>query len=186
MVPGPPPAGYLAASPVAVDLDAGADIVVDLTYEPAGSIAGRVLADDDGVEDASTQPLAGVRLTLYRDDGNGAFDPSADTSVATTISDGDGAFAFDGVGAGGHFVLADLGDGLIGTLTTIRSANPVGPVSAGATDVVFIADPIDLTLPETGNESRGLLGLGLVLVVAGGLLHLLAVGRRRTPDASPA
>ena len=136
-----------------------------------------MIADDDRVVDALTMPLGGVRLTLHRDDGDGAFDPTADAEVASAVSDGDGAFSFGGIGLGDYFVAADLGGGLVATLTRRRSANPGGPVPAGTSDVLFIADPIELTLPETGGETRRLVGIGLVL--AGGLLHRVACRHRR-------
>lgn len=184
VVPGPPPPGYVAASPVAVEVTPGSTEMVDLLFPPAGEIAGRVIADDDGVDDALTMPLGGVRLTLHRDDGDGRFDPSTDAVVASTVSDGDGRFTFGGVGPGGHFVAADLGDGLLATITQIRSPNPVGPVSAGASDVLFVADPIDFTLPETGGESRRLVWSALGSILLGVLLQALASRRRFRPSGS--
>ena len=41
VVPGPPPVGYLAASPVATPVTPGATVVTDLRFAAAGSIAGR-------------------------------------------------------------------------------------------------------------------------------------------------
>jgi len=186
VVPGPPPTGYAEAPRVSVDVAPGSTEIADLLFPPAGSIAGRVTADDDGVDDALTMPLGGVRLTLHRDDGDGVFDPSDDIRIASTVSAGDGGFTFGGVGPGGHFVVADLGEGLLATLTQISSPNPVGPVTAGDTDVLFVADPIDLTLPETGGESRRLIGLGVVLLLGGGLLRLAASRRGRTIVPEPA
>ena len=181
-VPGPPPPGFVAAAPVGTDVTPGSTRVVDLLFPPAGEIAGRVIADDDGLDDALPMPLGGVRLTLHRDDGDGRFDPAADAVVGTTVSDGDGVFTFGGVAPGAHFVAADLGDGLLATLTQIRSPNPVGPVSAGATDVLFVADPIEFTLPETGGESRRLGNAAAVSILLGVLL--VAVAWRRRPRSS--
>ena len=55
--------------------------------------------NDNGVVDAGEQPMSGVDVVLYRDNGNGTFDATTDTFVATQATVG-GAYLFTGLAAG--------------------------------------------------------------------------------------
>ncbi|MBK7781193.1 MAG: DUF11 domain-containing protein [Ardenticatenia bacterium] len=62
-------------------------------------------ADRDGLQDSGEPGIPNVTLNLYRDDGDGIYEPgTGDSLVATTVTDGDGAYLFDSLGAGSFWV----------------------------------------------------------------------------------
>ena len=179
VVPGPPPSGYLTLAPRATAVATGQDVVVDLPFAVASSVAGRVIADDDGVVDAETMPLAGITLTLFLDDGDGVFSPGPDTQVASMVSGADGRFEFGGLPDGQYFVQLDAGSGLFAEIAVLSSPNTVGPVAADTADVLFVFEPLNLLLPETGSSSGLLVRLATLLIAAGFGLVVSSRWRRR-------
>lgn len=79
----------------------------DAGFVRAGSIGDFVWVDTDrdGLQDGGEPGIPNVTLNLYRDDGDNVYEPgTGDTLVATTYTDGDGAYLFDGLGAGTYWV----------------------------------------------------------------------------------
>lgn len=71
-----------------------------------GSIGDRVWQDYDGdkVQDPNEPGLNGVMVNLYRDTGNGTFEPGTDLAINTRFTAGDGDYDFTGLGPGVYFV----------------------------------------------------------------------------------
>lgn len=92
---------------------AGADVMdVDFGYarNPDNASIGDVLwldADHDGVEGASEPGLAGVALELFDAGPDGVIGGGDDVLVATTVTDADGGYVFDGLAPGSYFVDVD-------------------------------------------------------------------------------
>ena len=72
----------------------------------SGSIGDRVWQDYDGdkVQDGNEPGLNGVMVNLYRDTGNGTFEPGTDLAINTRFTAGDGDYDFTGLGPGVYFV----------------------------------------------------------------------------------
>ena len=72
-------------------------------------------ANQNGIQNTGEAGLNGVRLSLYRDNGDGVADPATDTFVNFTVSykDGtrDGGYLFSGFAPGKYFVAAELPPG---------------------------------------------------------------------------
>jgi protocatechuate 3,4-dioxygenase beta subunit len=87
-------------------------------YNSGGTIGDTVFsdADGDGIQDAGEAGIAGVEVELWRDNGDGIFNPAEDTLVGTTTTAADGSYLFDGLPLGTYFVSVDDGP-----LTTARS-----------------------------------------------------------------
>ncbi len=98
-------------------------------------------ADMDGLQDAGELGLAGVTVTLY--DGSGL-------TLATTVTDANGAYSFTGLTAGTYQVGFALPDGYVfsaagqGTEPALDS-NP-DPVTGRTGDIVLVAGQHDATI----------------------------------------
>lgn len=83
-------------------LAAGTDLV---------DLSGRVFVDISGDGFTSGEQVAGATATLFRDDGDGQFEPDGgDAQVATTTTDADGVYTFARLTAGQYFVLQPAQD----------------------------------------------------------------------------
>ncbi|HHB91585.1 MAG TPA: hypothetical protein ENK59_00040 [Thioploca sp.] len=61
--------------------------------------------NQNGIQDESKDlAISGVKVTLYRDDGNGVADVATDLEVATTNTAADGSYLFEDLGPGNYFV----------------------------------------------------------------------------------
>ncbi|MEW5736903.1 MAG: C25 family cysteine peptidase [Thermodesulfobacteriota bacterium] len=129
----------LAAAQVYLDADLG--------FAPASgtvTIGDRVWSDanGDGVQDAGEPGIAGVTVTLWRDDGDGLFEPGGgDTLVDTQVTTAGGFYLFTGVDPAypDYFVLVDdTQSALTGYSSTTGTVAIVPDVSAG--DVILNAD----------------------------------------------
>jgi SdrD B-like domain/Domain of unknown function DUF11 len=93
--------------------------------------------NNNGVVDASEQPITGVDVVLYSDNGNGTFDALTDTVVATQTTAA-GLYLFTGLAPGNYFVqipALEFGSGqtLFGYLnSTGQNAGDVDNVDHGA------------------------------------------------------
>ncbi len=70
--------------------------------------------NDNGVVDAGEQPLPGVDVLLYRDNGDGVFNQTTDTGLGSQTTSAAGLYRFTGLPAGNYFVQispAELGAG---------------------------------------------------------------------------
>jgi hypothetical protein len=85
-----------------------------------GSIGDLVWKDlnNNGTFDGANESLAGVKLDLYLDNGNGSLDAS-DTLVATQLTKADGSYKFIGLGSGTYFV--DVVDSTVPTGLSLKS-----------------------------------------------------------------
>ncbi|NJL95472.1 MAG: hypothetical protein HC915_17970, partial [Anaerolineae bacterium] len=92
------------------------DLTVDFGFFRPLSVGNRVWFDtnDNGVQSVGEVGVAGVQVTLFRDDGNGVLEPSTDTLVDTLTTDANGYYLFDNLTPGNYFVRVDpvnFGDG---------------------------------------------------------------------------
>jgi hypothetical protein len=110
---------------------------VDFGYKPKGfgSIGDYVWHDEDGdgVQDANETGLAHIAVSLYEDDGDGAYEPGTDALIVTTTTGADGDYVFEYLSAGDYLVVVDTGDDDVPTdgfgaryyLTTGNDPHPV-------------------------------------------------------------
>lgn len=69
------------------------------------SLLGTVFDDLTGNGFNPGEEIAGATINLYRDDGNGQFEPgTGDSQVGTRTTDAGGKYRFDNLTAGGYFV----------------------------------------------------------------------------------
>ena len=59
--------------------------------------------DHDGIQDAGEPGLNGVRVELYRDNGDGVVDPTVDQLVGFTLTDPSGGYLFTNLPAGDYY-----------------------------------------------------------------------------------
>lgn len=97
-------AGYLADPPL-VNVDAG----LAFGNFQLITISGTKFKDltGNGLDGADTG-LGGWTIDLYKDDGDGAFDPLADQPVDQKVTDGNGDYRFEDVGPGLYFVVEEI------------------------------------------------------------------------------
>ncbi len=67
-------------------------------------ITGRVFADFTGNGFDPGEEIAGATINLYRDNGDGVFNPATDTLVRGVISGSDGRYTIDSITEGNYFV----------------------------------------------------------------------------------
>jgi cysteine-rich repeat protein len=94
-----------------VDPDHRPVLIVDFAAPGDGAVVGTKFRDldADGIT-AGDPPLAGVRIDLFLDDGDGVFEPEADDALvdtATTAADGSYGFA---ASPGAYFIAEDPAD----------------------------------------------------------------------------
>ncbi len=68
------------------------------------AISGRVFVDINGDGFTAGEEVAGATVNLFRDNGDGIFDPATDTPLPNTTSGPDGRYRFNNVTAGNYFV----------------------------------------------------------------------------------
>ena len=116
-------------------------------------------ADGDGIEDVAEPGIANVTLRLYRDTGNGSFDPLADTLAATTTTDADGGYLFSQLAAGVYFVRVTDANGVLVGLTHIvggqSQSTPTGAIVLGPGQVYKDADFGYYDAPGAGQAQVG-------------------------------
>ena len=91
----------------------GSDVTgTSFGYNQPGAIGGVVFADGsgtggtngNGVQDPGEPGIGTVQVILWKDnDGDGQFNPTSDTQVATTTTSANGSFRFTGQAAGTYF-----------------------------------------------------------------------------------
>ena len=110
----PPGAAYARVSVMNMDTDIAFALYCAMDAGAAGSssvISGLVWADNlgDGVRTADEPPLGGVKLELYRDDGDGVRNPALDTKVGEQLSTSLSAgYFFTDLPAGDYYVVGFL------------------------------------------------------------------------------
>lgn len=88
--------------------------------------------DKDGIQDLNESGINGVRVDLYRDNGDGVADPASDTFVTFTATyrenGADGKYLFGNIGPGSYFavILAPPETGVTTQDRTIDSADSDG------------------------------------------------------------
>ena len=91
--------------------DENSDLTIDFGFFKPMSIGNRVFYDDggttgtlnNGIMDGDEAPVENVRVELYRDDGDGAFD-AGDSLVNYDETDANGYYLFDQLPPGDYFV----------------------------------------------------------------------------------
>lgn len=95
-----------------------------ITVTPCtGSIGDRVWRDNDqdGNQDGGEPGLNGVQVSLYRDNGDGVFNPLGDDLVGNKFTSGDGAYQFANLGADVYWV--DVVDSTVPAGLHLTTAN---------------------------------------------------------------
>lgn len=137
--------------------DDNGNMTVDFGFVKYMSIGNRVFRDDggptatgtlnNGIMDGDEQPVDGVRVELYRDNGNGAFG-SEDTLINFDITDSDGFYLFDKLIPGDYFVhLPKSNFEASGALEGWYSSNPTGSETSGV--------PGNPNMPATDRDDNG-------------------------------
>ena len=93
-----------------------------------GSIGDRVWndADADGTQDGGENGIDGVTLRLYRDDGDGTFEPGSDDAlVGTRLTAGGGLYDFVNLDVGDYWVEVDSASAPLAGFTGIGLASPL-------------------------------------------------------------
>jgi ELWxxDGT repeat protein len=101
----------------------------------SGSISGNVFEDlaDNGVG-ADDPPIAGRPVNLFRDDGDGTFEPGTDVLVARQQTRADGGYDFRRLAAGNYFVQQELPPGWVQTVPADNRVDVIiRPADAGPT-----------------------------------------------------
>ncbi len=154
------PSGQFATTSTAIDvqLTAGqqfetADFGLAATTPAPGTIGDRIWldSDGDGVQDPAEPGVNDVVVTLLRDtDGDGVYE----TTVATTMTAGDGGYQFSNVVPGSYRTTATPPIGL-----TVTTPSPVVALGPGATvDTADIGltvtppQPYDLVLTKQAGD----------------------------------
>ena len=122
-------AGRIAttADPLRVDLPEDAELVGrDVGYIIPSSIGGTVWndADEDAELDADEGGIEGVTVNLYRDDGDGTFEPGGDDALERTlVTAGGGLYDFTDLVTGSFWVEVDEA----ASATVLVDATPTTP-----------------------------------------------------------
>ena len=100
----------------------------DFGYQPSSSsstIGDYVWLDAnaDSVQDGNEGGIPGVTVALFRDDGDGVYEPGIDKVIATDITDENGLYLFPGLPAGTYFVEVTDTENVLGELAPTYDAN---------------------------------------------------------------
>ncbi len=131
------------------------DYILDIDTGDLAAIGDYVWYDTnaDGIQDVDEVGIPNVTLDLYRDNGDGVFDPNTDILVDTQTTDGNGGYLFTGLPAATYFVdVTDTNNDLAGLTHTLGAqsmtdASPAITVEAGDTfldaDFGYVQEPTD-------------------------------------------
>ena len=147
------PADYLLTTPTSFVRTATTAGVADADFglQALATIIGDYIwydADADGRQDVGEPGLANITLALYRDDGDGVFEPGPglgrDIYIGSTVSDAAGVYALRAIGAGTYFVDVTDDNGLLAglnhTVGPQSLAEPSPPISVNMGDTYRAAD----------------------------------------------
>ncbi|MGJ3237549.1 MAG: SdrD B-like domain-containing protein [Anaerolineae bacterium] len=111
------PAGFTGAFGDNGETDDNSNLTLDFGFFRSMSIGNVVWADNsgplndgiasNGIQDGSEVGLPNIVLRLYLDNGNNTFDLASDSEIATTTTDANGFYLFDGLIPGTYFVWVD-------------------------------------------------------------------------------
>lgn len=119
------------------------------------TIGGRVFDDLTGNGYDPGEEVAGAEVTLYRDDGDGIFEPgSEDTVVKTVFSDAAGLYEFTRRTEGDYFVLQP--EQTVTGQTLQQSVSPLITIDADAAQgrIVLSIDSFDTTEQSVRDETN--------------------------------
>jgi len=155
------------------ELDRNSDLTIDFGFFKAMSIGNRIWLDNsvagynNGILDAGEVGIAGVRVELYLDNGDGIFN-AGDTFLAFDTTDGGGYYLFDGLIPGTYFVFIPK-DNFIGAadnvptdpLATLNNSSPVGVTPTQFRDDRL--DSNDVGVNENFPELNGVVSVPFIL-----------------------
>ncbi len=119
-------------------------------------ISGRVYDDFSGNGFDVGEQVAGASLSVYRDDGDGTFEPGAgDPEVQMATTDADGNYAFTRLTAGGYFVLQPAQT--VSGRSLSRAVSPLVIVTAEDVKgrITTVIDTFDQTPQEARDVTAG-------------------------------
>ncbi len=150
------------------------DVYLDLDFgynNPTGHAIGDQIyldANADGIEDAGELPIEGVTVALIDDaNGNGVWDPG-ELPIATTTTDENGNYLFDGVPDGNYIVAVTDTDNVLNGLE--NTADPDGGMDETSAVTLAGADDMDQDFgytPDGHMAGDGMIGDFIFLDVNG-------------------
>jgi uncharacterized repeat protein (TIGR01451 family) len=102
--------------------------------------------DKDGVQDTGEPGISGVRVELYKDNGDGVSDKNTDTYVGFTVTGANGRYLFSGLEAGDYYAIFyppsgySISPTLAGSDPSVDSEGTIAAVThldAGETDLTW-------------------------------------------------
>ncbi|CAK8724592.1 hypothetical protein KKHLCK_14480 [Candidatus Electrothrix laxa] len=148
------PAGETVSGLVKGEQD---DFTRDFGFVGGASIGDRVWldldrdgTDNEGIQNIGDPGLSGVTVKLYRDDGDGNFEPGTGVGedgdpILTTVTDGNGNYSFDGLPPGDYWVDVDYPTDLTETTAGQGSDEALDSdlaAGAGGSLITVIADQV--------------------------------------------
>ncbi|MBI5950801.1 MAG: sortase [Chloroflexi bacterium] len=122
------------------ETDVNSDLTIDFGFHRPMSLGNRVWRDDgtgvggirnNGIMDGGETPIPNVRVELYLDDGDNAFD-AGDTLVNFDVTDVNGYYLFDHLMAGNYFVHIPAANfATTGALFGLNNSEPTATENAG-------------------------------------------------------
>ncbi|MCC6905527.1 MAG: hypothetical protein IT326_06755, partial [Anaerolineae bacterium] len=125
-------------NPVLVAVTSGtvnANAANNIGYDPdptaVGTLTGTTYKDgnlNDIYDAGSDNTLNGVLVTVYKDDGDGVYEPGTDDALVTTATSSGGTYTVNNLVAGDYWVLGEptSGGSLIGTPNPVPVTIPAG------------------------------------------------------------
>ena len=168
------------------ETDANSDLTIDFGFYKPMSIGNRVFYDNgagtnlnNGIMDGDESPIPGVRVELYRDNGDGSFVLGDETLVHWDVTDANGYYLFDNLSPRYkyfvHIPKGNFGDNYnngVATLThgalqgwyssipTGSETEDVDPSVGGTTDKLDIDDNgVNNKYPEANGITSGIIEL---------------------------
>ncbi len=122
-IPSPPSFGYNLSRAIG-----------DTVFNDNGAGGGTL---GDGVQNGSEPGIPGVTVLLYRDNGNGIFEPGTGdgASIATFVTDSDGRYLFAGLSTGTYWVQIDNSQAALSSYTLTTSADHLLVTMSGSTNL---------------------------------------------------
>lgn len=144
----------------------------------------------NGIEDPGEPGIAGVDVNLYKDDGDGTFEPGTeDLLVGTETTNGAGGYLFGNLGPGSYWV--DVVDSTIPAGYVNTTSDPVGPIVLTSGEVYLLADvgfvpPVmEVKIDKTNDKSNTSAGDTVTYTLTLTTPGQLSFGNIRVKDVLP-
>ncbi len=121
---------------------------INFGYNATGTIGDTVFSDANGdkIQNPGEPGISGVSVKLYKDNGDGVFDSTADTLVKTAATDTAGKYLFTGLDTGTYFVSVDDTQAKLASYSPTTTDMETGANAAGT--------QIEVLLPNANSVFR--------------------------------